>query len=82
MKTIEELTSFCEGCRATMITFYATLQGVDDWVVWGGYDINFVGADLSDRVKDDELLCDVYRAGWVDDIGEPVHTFIVKGESK
>jgi hypothetical protein len=80
MKTIEELKAFCEGFARNLSA--EDVACADYWVIWGGYDINFVGADFSDRVKEGEMLCDAYRAGWVDDIGAPVHTFIVKGESK
>ena len=86
MKTREELQAFCEGYVQGLTderAFYGTpLSGCDDWVIWGGYDINFAGAEYSQHAEDDELRCDAYKAGWVDNIGEPIHSFTVKGESK
>ena len=43
MRTIEELRAFCDGYAHGLITMLTTLQSVDDWVVWGGYDITLQG---------------------------------------
>lgn len=83
MKTLEELKAFCEGYLACYFgSVDMDVGGADDWVVWGGYDINLAGAEYSQHAEDDELRCDAYKAGWVDNIGEPIHSFTVKGESK
>ena len=87
MKTREELQAFCEGYAQGLTNeraFYGTpLSGCDDWVVWGGYDINFAGAEYSSLIKDDgSLRVDAYKAGWKDAIGEPIHSFTIEGESK
>ena len=90
MKTLNELRAFCEGYRQGLIndrSFYGTtLSGCDDWVVWDEYDINFAGADYTGHAKNDnDLHVDAYKAGWVDSIGEPLHSFTIfttKGESK
>ena len=85
MKTLNELRAFCEGYR--LKAFYAdgieTMCNTDDWVVWGGYDINFAGYEYSGHAKSHvDLHCDAYKAGWTDSIGEPVHSFTIFGESK
>jgi len=85
MKTLEELKAFCEGYTQGLVNdraFYGTpLSGCDDWVIWGGYDINFAGSAYSQHADDNELRCDAYKAGWVDNIGEPIHSFTIKGEA-
>lgn len=78
MKTIEELKAFCDGYAHGLITMLTTLQSVDDWVVWGGYDINFAGADYSSHAETDtDLRVDAYKAGWADNIGDPIHSFTI-----
>jgi len=77
MKELNELRAFCEGYR-----FAATdLPATDDWVVWGGYDINFAGMDYSQHAEtDQDLRIDAYKAGWTDSVGEPIHSFTIYGE--
>ena len=80
MTTLEELKAFCEGyaygLSADRAFYGTTLKGVDDWVVWGGYDINFAGSDYSSYAQTDtDLRVDAYKAGWTDSIGEPIHSF-------
>jgi hypothetical protein len=87
MKTLQELRAFCEGYRLAMIVerdFHSdTLASTDDWVVWDAYDINFAGADYSGHAKNDnDLHVDVYKAGWTDNIGEPIHSFTIWGETE
>jgi hypothetical protein len=88
MKTLNELRAFCEGYAKGLAndrSFYGTtLEGVDDWVQWGGYDINLFGSYLSVRLEDDtsSLSVDAYPAGWLDVLPDPIHTFDIKGESK
>jgi hypothetical protein len=86
MKTLNELRAFCEGYRLGLITdraFYGTtLAGVEDWVVWGGYDINLSGSEVSGHAKEEtDLHVDAYPADWVDNLPEPIHSFTI-GESK
>ena len=86
MKTEAELRAFCEGYLKASLACYAVRQAWaswDDWVVWGGYDINFTGAEYSSLIKDDgSLRVNAYKAGWKDAIGEPIHSFTIEGESK
>lgn len=82
MKTLEELKAFCEGYREGALACNADLTAWDNCVIWGGYDINFAGSAYSQHADDNELRCDAYKAGWVDNIGEPIHSFTIKGESK
>ena len=84
MKTLEELRAFAQGYLEGALACNATLNGFDDWVIWGGYDINFVGQDYTSEGLDDKTLhVDAYKAGWVDNIGDPLHIFtITEGESK
>lgn len=87
MKTLQELRAFCEGYAMGIANhpeaLAATLEDTDDWVVWGGYDINFAGAEYSSHAKNDnDLRVDAYKAGWTDSIGEPLHSFTVWGETE
>jgi hypothetical protein len=71
MKNHLLLHAFCEGYRLAMLNERTpagdTLASTDDWVVWGGYDINFAGADYSGHAKhDNDLHVDAYKAGWTD----------------
>ena len=76
MKTLQELRAFCEGYLEGLLALHATVPTLDDWVVWGEYDINFAGADYSGHAKNENSLhVDAYRAGWTDSIGEPLHSF-------
>lgn len=83
MKTIEELKAFCEGyahgLTADRAFYGTTLKGVDDWVVWGGYDINFVGQDYtSEELGDAALLVVAYEAGWEGTLPDHLHSFTVR----
>jgi len=78
MKTLEELRAFCEGYLQGLWACNASVQGIDDWVVWDEYDINFAGADYTGHAKNDnDLHVDAYKAGWTDSIGEPLFSFTI-----
>ena len=82
MKTREELQAFCEGYVQGLTderAFYGTpLSGCDDWVIWGGYDINFVGQDYtSEALGDAALLAVVSPAGWEGNLPDHLYTFTV-----
>jgi hypothetical protein len=88
MKTIDELKAFCEGYIEALIAAKADLYDWDDWVLWGGYDIQFNGPYYDELAPDDErsLVCDVYKAGWEGNLPPTLHRFVVtstnQGESK
>ena len=83
MKTLNELRAFCEGYLEGLMACNTRVFDIDDWVIWGGYDINFAGADYSVHAKTDNALrVDAYKAGWTDSIGDPIHSFDITGESK
>jgi hypothetical protein len=78
MKTLEELRAFSEGYLQGLWACNASVQGIDDWVVWDEYDINFAGADYTGHAKNDnDLHVDAYKAGWTDSIGEPLYSFTI-----
>jgi hypothetical protein len=82
MKNHLLLHAFCEGYRLAMLAkcdhTNDTLASTDDFVGWGGYDINFAGADHSGHAKNDnDLHVDAYKAGWTDTIGDPVYSFTI-----
>ena len=81
MKTLEELRAFAQGYLEGALACNAILSGFDDWVIWGGYDINFAGADYTDVATDKTLHVDAYKAGWVNDIGAPLHIFTITEET-
>ena len=76
MKTLNELRAFCEGYRFAA-PYAPYLPGIDDWIVWGGYDIKFAGAEYSSYATDTNLRVDAYKAGWTGSIGDPIHSFTV-----
>lgn len=86
MKTIEELKAFCEGyLKAKMLEHNGNVEDIDDWVQWGGYDLNIFGAYLSVRLEGDTtaLSVDAYPDGWTDRLPDALHTFdIYEGEIK
>ena len=84
MKTLNELRAFCEGYLEGLSRDNVDITGTDDWVQWGGYDINLFGSYLSVRLEDAEnaLTVDAYPADWEDCLPAPIHTFDIKGESK
>ena len=87
MKTLQELTAMCEGYLEGLLARNTDLYDWDDWVLWGGYDIQFNGPYLDELAPDDKrsLVCDVYEAGWDVLPWQPMYRFVVtstKGESK
>ena len=66
MKTLEELKAFCEGYLACYFgSVDMDVGGVDDWVVWGGYDINLAGVSTHRTPR--TMNCAVMRirqGGW------------------
>ena len=75
MKTLNELRAFCEGYRLGLAD---DLAGVEDWVVWGGYDINLSGSEVSGHAKEEtDLHVDAYPANWVDNLPAPIHSFTI-----
>lgn len=77
MKTLNELRAFCEGYRYGVLTDKEDIAGTDDWIIWGGYDINIVGADHFWDVPSQDLAVVAYPEGWKGNLPEPLHTFIV-----
>ena len=78
MRTIEELRAFCEGYLNGLLACNADLYDWDDWVLWGGYDIQFNGPYLDEGAPDERsLVCDVYKAGWEGDLPPTLHRFVV-----
>ena len=81
MKTLEELKAFAEGYREALKVHVESIEHADDWVVWGGYDINFAGREYAAFTYNDDLRVNAYPAGWDGELPDPIHTFTV-GESK
>ena len=86
MKSLNELRAFCEGYRLGLTNdhaFYgANLAGLDDWIVWGGYEINLSGSEVCGHAKEEtDLHVNAYPADWVDNLPEPIHSFTI-GEDK
>lgn len=81
MKTFEALQAFAEGYLLACLTAETTLVGVEDWVLWGGYDINFTGADLLDGLGEYDLHVSVYPAGWLENLPNTSYSFVVRGNN-
>lgn len=74
MKTLDELRAFCEGYHTALLG--TDLSHVDEWVQWGGYDINIFGKEWSIRIVDEQsLTVDAYPLGWQGDLPDALHTF-------
>lgn len=87
MTTLEVLKAFCRGYLDGLLACNADISDWDDWVLWGGYDIQFNGPHRDTLASDDgkTLACDVYKAGWDVLPSQPMHRFTVtttEGESK
>lgn len=80
MKTLEELRSFADGYRRALLTCNASLPDVEDWLLWGGYDINFTGAYLigEDLLGPFDLRVTAYPGGWRQCLPDPLHSFDVR----
>lgn len=77
MKTLDELKIFCEGySRAYAMNVDTDLSEVDDWLEWGGYDINLVGSYLAEQAGDG-LYVAAYPDNWTGTLPEPIHTFTI-----
>lgn len=80
MTTVDaQLKAFCEGYTKAIASF-GGLPETDDWVVWDGFDINFIGNEYSTQAGDG-LHVVVFPAGWKDSLPAPLYSFTV-GESK
>ena len=77
MKTLKKLRAFCEGYRAGVLADKEDIAGTDDWLIWGGYDINIVGAEHFADVCSQDLAVIAYPEGWAGNLPEPLHKFIV-----
>jgi len=82
MRSKEELMAFCEGFVHDIPT--EDRVGLDDWVTWGGYYINLFGANLSTNAKtDSDVWVDAYEDKEdMNKLGEPIHAWLIEGESK
>ena len=75
--------AFCEGYLDGVLACNANLYEWDDWVIWGEYDINFVGHSYtSTDLGEKELLAVVYPKNWTGELPDHLYSFVVKGESK
>ena len=84
MKSVEELKAFVQGYRAAMMfTHKGDVSEVDDWVLWGGYDLNLFGSYYGVRLNDDTtaLSVDAYPQGWAGDLPDAIHSFDITGET-
>ena len=76
MKTIKELRAFCEGVIARLDE--DDLPSMDDWIMWGGYDINLAGYNHSGHArKRNHVHIEAYRDDWTNSLGEPIHIFTI-----
>jgi hypothetical protein len=75
MKTLEQLKIFCEGyARAYVMNVDMDLTDVDDWLEWGGYDINLIGLNHAEQAGDG-LYVAAYPDNWRDTLPDPIYTF-------
>lgn len=82
MKTLEELRAFAEGYASGVPL--DDRPSTDDWVVWGGYDINLAGNDYAGpfNMETTSLYVLAYPAGWVDSLPDPIHVFVADAGDK
>ena len=81
MKTFEELKAFCEDyLKAKLAEGNGDVSDTDDWVQWGGYDLNLFGSYYSVHLNDNTkaLTVDAYPDGWTDVLPDALHTFNVQ----
>lgn len=82
MKTIDELRAFCEGYLDGLLACNTDIYDWDDWVLWGGYDIQFNGQHWDEMATDERtLVCDAHKAGWKGNLPAPLHRFTVTARS-
>lgn len=77
-KTFEELQAFAEGYQRARLTTEITLADVEDWVEWGGFDVNLTGSYLIDGLGDYDLHVSAYPAGWREVLPSVIYSFIVR----
>ena len=83
MESIETLTIFCEGyLRAYINNVDMDTSHVDDWITWGGYDINLCGAEYADVGDKDFQVCaypenSTRRTSTTDRDPDPIHKFTI-----
>ena len=73
MENLTNLKIFCEGYRHGA----QDLPTIDDWILWGGYDINFIGSEYSEHATKTDLYCVAYPANWTNQLPAPLHSFII-----
>ena len=81
MKTIEELKAFCnEYLKTKLVENNGDVSETDDWVQWGGYDLNLFGSYWSVLLNDNTkaLTVDAYPDGWTDELPDALHTFNIQ----
>ena len=78
MSMYDDVKSFCQGYLEGALACNADLTAWDDWVVWGGFDIQFSGPEIDALASTPmSLACDVYEAGWLSLPDEPLYRFVV-----
>ena len=79
MRNYHEMTAFCQGYLEGALACNATLSDWDDWVIWGGYDINFVGQDYAgEATTEKELSVVVYPKDWTGALPDHLYSFVVR----
>lgn len=75
--------AFCEGYLDGVLACNANLYEWDDWVIWGEYDMNFVGQGYTgEEVGAKELLVVVYPKDWKGALPDHLDSFVVKTSVK
>lgn len=75
---MKELRAFCDGYIEGLGHRHgADLQGTEDWVIWGGYDINFTGSDYTHDLDPMQLRVNIYPVDWEGNLPDPIHTFTI-----
>lgn len=78
MSMHDDVKSFCQGYLEGALACNADLTAWDDWVLWGGFDIQFSGPEHDSLATTPmSLACDVYEAGWATLPDEPLYRFVV-----
>ena len=79
----QSVRNFAEGYLDGVLACNADLYEWDDWVIWGEYDMNFVGRDYTgEELGEKALLVVVYPKNWTGELPDHLYSFVVKGESK
>ena len=77
-RTFEELQAFAEGYRLALVSCNASIPDVEDWIDWGGYDVNLTGSELIDGLGDHDLHISAYPAGWLDVLPPVIYSFVLR----